>query len=151
MQRTDVVAEGATREDSEAGGVAVSMPKMMGNPTRNAVGETSDDGIRLVGSYDSTSDIAPSSLTSTSPYEAVSIPPPLSAVQPDTLLSPSSQPNKLTKWLSRSSASTSSGQSSPSESAAGPPESPTKTRKTRSRSIGSLNLLTRSVNRPPEP
>ncbi|BGO99996.1 Cysteine protease atg4 [Rhodotorula toruloides] len=150
MQRTDVVAEGATREGLEAGGVAVSMPKMMGNPTRNAVGETSDDGIRLVGSYDSTSDVAPLSLTSTSPYETVSVPPP-SAAQPDTLLSPSSQPNKLAKWLSRSSASTSSSGSSPSQSATGPPESPTKTRKTRSRSIGSLNLLTRSVNRPPEP
>ncbi|GEM07720.1 cysteine protease ATG4 [Rhodotorula toruloides] len=112
--------------------------------------EVSDDGIRLVGSYDSTSDVAPSSLTSTSPYESVPVPAPPSTAPPDALLSPASQPNKLAKWLSRSSASTSSNGSSPSESITGTPESPTKTRKTRSRSIGSLNLLTRSVNRPPE-
>ncbi|BGP32607.1 Cysteine protease atg4 [Rhodotorula toruloides] len=150
IRREGGVIEGTSGERLEAGAVLVSSPKMMGNPTRNAVGETSDDRIRLVGSYDSTSDVAPSSLTSTSPYETVSVPPP-SAARPDTLLSPSSQPNKLGKWLSRSSASTSSSISSPSESPTGPPESPTKTRKTRSRSIGSLNLLTRSVSRPSEP
>lgn len=145
-QADDGIVEVA-RVESDDGAGLVSSPKMMGNPTRNAAGETSDDGIRLVGSYDSTSDVAPSSLTSSSPYESVPVPPPSSTEHADTLLSPSSQPAKFAKWLSRSSAPDSSA----SDSAAGAPESPTKTRKTRSRSIGSLNLLTRSVNRPPSP
>ncbi|GAA6009833.1 cysteine protease ATG4 [Rhodotorula paludigena] len=108
--------------------------------------DSSHDGIRLVGSYDS-SDGASSALSPSSPYQSISPPAPAlpaSRSPDDALLSPTQQhqqPNKLTKWLSRGSPS---GSSSPEERAL--PESPTKSRKTRSRSIGSLNLLTRSLN-----
>ncbi|GAA5973785.1 hypothetical protein JCM11641_003156 [Rhodosporidiobolus odoratus] len=66
-------------------------------------------------------------------------------------LSPSSQANKLTKWLSRSSsaASSSTNHSAPlQETPSSPPTHP-KTRTSRSRSIGSLNLLSNALNRGP--
>ncbi|GAA5857896.1 hypothetical protein JCM8547_006020 [Rhodosporidiobolus lusitaniae] len=75
-------------------------------------------------------------------------------------LAPQREPNKLSKWLSRSSSSSSSAHSHPPSDRPAPPLQPvaasaagTKTRTTRSRSIGSLNLLSNALhhNSPSKP
>ncbi|GAA5930852.1 hypothetical protein JCM3775_000734 [Rhodotorula graminis] len=121
----------ATPSRSGASPAAAASPKPVAGPPDDGA---SLDEIRLVGSYDS-----PGGVPSPSTRQVRSSP-------NGSLQSPSqSQSIKLARWLSGSTTSTSPTSYAVAKDAAALPDSPTKTRKTRSRSIGSLNLLNRSV------
>ncbi|GAA5906860.1 hypothetical protein JCM8208_000061 [Rhodotorula glutinis] len=112
-------------DDSRA--VATSPKPLSGPPDEG----TSLDEIRLVGSYDSPGGVpSPGARRERSSPNGPTLTP--------------SQPNKLARWLSGSTTTTSPTSYTVAKDAAALPDSPTKTRKTRSRSIGSLNLLNRS-------
>ncbi|GAA5856862.1 hypothetical protein JCM9279_007019 [Rhodotorula babjevae] len=128
--RSDSIAATPSRRGDSASSASASPKPALGAPDEGA----SLDEIRLVGSYDSPDGVpSPRARTERSSSNG-------------PLLSPSQQqPNKLARWLSGSTTSTSPTSYAVAKDAAALPDSPTKTRKARSRSIGSLNLLNRSV------